>query len=492
MIIKKLSLLAVAACSFSLQAREKPNIILMLADDLGYGDLSCFNANSDIHTPNIDRMAERGVKFTNFYASAPVCSPSRRSLLTGQYPSRIGEWAEAYRDIPTEDGIQAKKDPTIGIFLKKAGYETACYGKWNIGARLGISDANAHGFDHAVTIDHNATYFSHYRDMGVKELRENGKLVNRDGEFLDDIFINEGIKFIKKNKDKPFFLYLPFATPHEPIQAPDDPDSENTDRTKWWKDPNATPNDRRFSSANWGMRPDYIKMVEHLDAKIGQLISILDELGIKDNTILIFTSDNGGHNAALNFPLNGFKQQLSEGGIRVPMIAEWDGKIASNKMVDQESILMDITRTLIQLGEAEKYIPQKRILDGIDLMPFMTENKDRVERELAWRRRNWSPGKQGFNKIWTEGYRKGDWKYVREFQEAPPWARFIKDKATDNGYVEALYNLGDDLGEAKNLAPEKLEKLAEMRSAFETWKSRVVNKAPIYKIPFADQYGSPE
>ena len=206
----------------SLQAEDKrPNIIFMLADDLGYGDLSSYNPesngmapnNTPIRTPNLDRMAQNGARLTDFYSAAPICSPSRRALLTARYPNRLGEWAEAYRGSP--DGVVASKDPTIGMWLKQAGYSTAVYGKWNIGEVKGISWPGAHGFDDWLIIDHNTGYFQHQNKnkecQGRPMLFKTGgeRVTHLEGQYLTDIWTNLAVDFIKENRKDPFFLYLP-------------------------------------------------------------------------------------------------------------------------------------------------------------------------------------------------------------------------------------------------------------------------------------------
>ena len=206
------------------QPKEKqPNIIFILADDLGYGDLTCYNKNSDISTPNIDKIAEQGIRFTNFYAASNVCAPSRRAILTGRYPGRLGEWAEAYTTTPDDAAINAKEEPCFPIYLKKAGYTNGMFGKWNIGSVSGVSTPDAQGFDYWIGSYHNTTHFGH-KGGGEVALWENGeKAPQYEGIFADDLFIDKAIHFMKKNRRKPFFVYLALFTPHSPYQDPANP-----------------------------------------------------------------------------------------------------------------------------------------------------------------------------------------------------------------------------------------------------------------------------
>ena len=207
-----------------------PNIIFFLADDLGYGDLGCYNAQTDINAPVLDGLANSGLRFTDHYASAPLCAPSRRAFLTGRWQSRLGEWAELYGGTPYKDGIPAYKEPTVAMFLNNAGYATACFGKWNIGGMQGVSCPGAHGFDEYLCVDHNTDYFFHQKWDGQKDLFNDGLGLYTNGgnpkelpgKYLPDVFGDAAIEFIEDNKDRPFFIYLSWCVPHTPMQGPDD------------------------------------------------------------------------------------------------------------------------------------------------------------------------------------------------------------------------------------------------------------------------------
>jgi len=264
----------------AIQIKERqPNIIFILMDDLGYGDLTCYNKNSDISTPYIDKIAEEGVRFTNFYAASNLCAPSRRAILTGRYPSRLGEWAEAYPTTPDDVAINAEDEPCISLYLKQAGYTNGMFGKWNIGSVNGVSTPDAQRFDYWIGSHHNTNYFGH-RAGGEVVLLENGKQAPQyEGIYADDLFIAKAIHFIKKNRKKPFFVYLALYTPHAPFQDPANPvegpefDYANKKGVKKTTGPPA-----------WSDHPVVTKMVEHVDKRIGDLLKTLDDLELDENT----------------------------------------------------------------------------------------------------------------------------------------------------------------------------------------------------------------
>ena len=361
---------------------EPPNIIFMLADDLGYGDLSSYNPytrgeapnNTPIRTPALDSMAKNGVRLTDFHSPAPLCSPSRRALLSARYASRLGEWAEAYRGSP--DGMVAAKEPTIGMWLKQAGYATACYGKWNVGEVKDVSWPGAHGFDDWLIIDHNTGYFQHQnrnKDCQGRELlfgTGGVRVTGLRGKYLTDIWTDKALEFIDTNADKPFFLYLPFAVPHSPLQDPADP---------------SLAFDEQPEAATPAAREAFVKMVEYLDSRIAKIFQALEKRGLTDNTLIMFTSDNGGMRSGNCWPLKQRKQWLEEGGIRVPCLMQWPGVIPSGTVSTQPSIMMDASVTMLAAGDALKHVPPGRKLDGIDLLPLLQgKAKPMPDRVLGW------------------------------------------------------------------------------------------------------------
>ena len=457
-------------------SNDQPNIIFMLADDLGYGDLSCYNPDTKgespnatpIKTPHLDQMAKNGVRFTDFHSAAPICSPSRRALLTARYPSRLGEWAEAYRGSP--DGLVASKEPTISMWLKQAGYDTACYGKWNVGEINQVSCPSSHGFDDWLIIDHNTGYFEHQNQNknceGREMLFKNGyeRVTHLKGQYLTDIWIDKAIHFVEEKRDKPFFIYLPFAVPHTPLQDPH-------------KGPVAF--DTQPKKGTPEARDAFVKMVEYLDTSIGRLFESLKKRGVMDNTLIVFTSDNGGNMSSNNWPLKNKKQYLEEGGIRVPMLMMWKDHIPANSVNHQTSIMMDTSLTLLEAANASQHIPSDRDLDAIDLMPSIQKGSSEYEeRTLGWRRRDWAPH---FNILRDEAFRQGDWKYIRTYKPA-------KGKNTRSHlYKDEIYHLKKDIGETQGLKKTMPEKYQELKKGFEKWKKDTVNLNSDYNIPKPDQ-----
>ena len=465
----------------SVQAEAKrPNVIFMLADDLGYGDLSSYNPqsngvapnNTPIRTPNLDRMAKNGARLTDFHSAAPICSPSRRALLTARYPNRLGEWAEAYRGSP--DGVVASKDPTIGMWLKQAGYSTAVYGKWNVGEVKGLSCPGAHGFDDWLIIDHNTGYFQHQNKnkecQGRPMLFKTGgnRVTNLEGQYLTDIWTDKAIGFIKDNQNDPFFLYLPWSIPHAPLQ---DPDADSS-----------TAFDVGAKSNTPEGREVFVKMVEHLDSRIGEIFEVLKKEGQLENTLIIFTSDNGGMLSGNRWPLKKSKQHLEEGGIRVPCFMQWSKVIPPGIVSEQSSIMMDASITVLEAAGARKFVPEDRKLDGIDLMPVLT-GKAKIDssRSFGWRRRDW--GATG-NYLRQEAFRSGDWKLLRTY-------KYLRSKKWSAEHKDELFNLSKDLGETESLSEKMPKKHEDMKKAFDEWKREVVELEPDYLIPLRDQLGSP-
>jgi len=430
--------------------KRKPNVIFMLADDLGYGDMSCYGA-PDVKTPNLDRIAREGIRFTDAYANGPLCSPTRVAFLTGRYQQRLGHSYEDYL-WHGSPGIDPNKTPTIAVYLKDAGYKTACYGKWNAGHQQDTMP-HKHGFEHWIGITENCNYFTH-RGLNPKEKSwmggtlffENGKPYEREGYFTD-IIGDIVTDYIDKSDNKPFFLYLPWQAPHGPLQGPDEYEDRNDLSKVGYK---ITPEDR----------PVNIKIIERLDYQVGRIMQALKHKGIDDNTLVIFTSDNGGHKAGRNLPLRGGKQDVYEGGLRVPMIARWPGTIPAGQTTNQMAITMDITATIMAVTGASP--KEKFPLDGIDLMPFLTgQKKPDPNRTLYWRRRDFRFIKKK-DVVRSVAIRKGNWKYLRHFP----------------ANIEALFNLRDDIGEKNNLIAKEPDIAAGLRKQLETWEQQVTPKGP--------------
>jgi arylsulfatase A-like enzyme len=451
MTARTLKIVAVLFCCgivASLHA-AKPNVVLILADDLGYGELGCYGS-PDAKTPVMDRLAAEGVRCTDGYSAFPVCSPSRAAILTGRYPQRFGPTYEDYfgGGAPELDPV---KHVTIGQLLKDAGYRTGCFGKWNV-SNLNRRRANDFGFDKWVGFHLNHDFYTHSLVRGDElDMYEDGKPLDaHKGTWSDTVFANEAIKFIKQKSDKPFFVFIPFQAPHDPIQDPDKPFAERLDKKKV------------------DNRPILIKMIERLDTEVGRVMKALQEQGVADNTLVIVTSDNGGAlNIGRNLPLSKSKQWLEEGGIRVPYILHWPGVLPAGKTCSTPVSAYDLTATIAAAGGAKAHADKP--FDGVDLVPALTGKSELdAERPLFFRRRN-VVARKGENAIRQSAVRKGDWKILRTY----------KPVGSDK-YQTALYNLKNDLGETTNLASTHPEKTKALSDLLDKWEADCARTA----IPF--------
>ncbi|MEO9890928.1 arylsulfatase [Aurantibacter sp.] len=334
---------------------KKPNIILIMSDDQGWGDLS-FSGNSNLKTPNIDALATNGVSFENFYVQ-PVCSPTRAELLTGRYATRSGVYSTS------EGGERMNIDETtLAEVLKQAGYRTAAYGKWHNGMQPPYHP-NARGFDdyYGFTSGHWGNYFS-------PMLEHNGKIVKGEGFLVDDL-TNHGIQFIEKNKESPFFLYLPYNTPHGPMQVPDAYWKNFKDKDLKMKYHGDEKEDENYSKAA-------LAMVENIDYNVGRLSETLKDLDLEQNTIIIYLSDNGPNGYRWNGGMKGKKGSTDEGGVRTPFFMQWKGTIPSGTKINTIAGAIDLLPTLTTLTGSE-YASSKP-LDGIDLSSLIFDNTKKM------------------------------------------------------------------------------------------------------------------
>ncbi|MEM9887391.1 MAG: sulfatase-like hydrolase/transferase [Bacteroidota bacterium] len=349
---------------------QRPNILLIFTDDLGYGDLSVQGAK-DLRTPNIDAIAESGINLTQFYANSPVCSPSRAALLTGRYPDMVGVPGVIRQVEDNSWGYFDEAVLTLPQLLSEADYHTAMVGKWHLGYEK-PNIPNHRGFQHFKGFlgDMMDDYRTHLRG-GKNWMRENEKEINPEGH-ATDIFTDWAIDYLKEraNLSQPFFLYLAYNAPHFPIQPPEE----------WLEKVNKRA--PQLSEA----RAKNVAFIEHLDFNVGRVMQTLEQSGLDENTMVIFTSDNGGalRFAQNNDPLRGSKQQMYEGGIRVPFFASWKGQIPEASTSNEVGMLMDILPTFCEL--AEKEVPP--MVDGISLLPTLLGKTQTVEdRYLFWVRR---------------------------------------------------------------------------------------------------------
>jgi arylsulfatase A-like enzyme len=367
---------------------QRPNIIYIMTDDMGYGDLSCYG-NKKFSTPNLDKLASQGVKFVNAYAAAPVCTPTRTALFTGRYPAKTSLGLLEPLRSPKKDSAYGLTPniPSIGLLMKASGYETALIGKWHLGF-MPHQSPNKNGFDYFYGIHSGGIdYISHKGENGNRahDFYENDLLIYPQG-YATDLFSQQSISFIKQKHKKPFFLMLTYNAPHWPWQGPTDlpyPDSVN------------------FSAG--GSPEIYAAMMKSLDDGIGQIMQALDETQLNKNTLVIFTNDNGGEKYSDNGGLTKAKFTLWEGGIRVPAFVRWPGKIGAGITTTQVATTMDWTTTMLKVAKAK---PNKQFpLDGIDLMPVLKAKVSNIDRTLYWR---------VFQRNKQKAVRDGKWKYLKD------------------------------------------------------------------------------
>jgi arylsulfatase A-like enzyme len=407
---------------------RKPNVLLVLVDDLGYGDLGCYGSK-EVRTPHVDKLARDGVRLTDCYAAAPVCSPTRAALISGRYPQRSGfEWVIRYTD---KDRGLAVTDASLPGVLKRGGYATGLFGKWHLGYKPEFGP-NAHGFDEFFGfLGADLDYYGHQDADGDPGLYENTKLVEEKG-YLTDLITKRAVGFLRKHANEPFFLEVAYNAPHWPFQTPGTPGDVRDNKTY---------------GLEIGTRAQYVKMVEHLDTGVGKVLAELDRLGLAKDTLVIFVSDNGGERLSDNGPLFHGKYTLWEGGIRVPCIVRRPGVIPAGTTSAQPVITMDLTATV--LAAAGVAPPAGAAPDGEDVLPELVGKKPVHDRTFFWRLQR--PGEIGGQRA----VRRGKWKYV-----------------LDRG-VDLLFDLEADPGERKTLAYKHPETVDELRKAVADWEAKL-------------------
>ena len=435
----------------------KPNIIYILADDLGYGDLSCYG-QTHFKTPNLDKMASEGMLFTQHYAGTTVCAPSRSALMTGQHTGHTPirgnkEWKpEGQWPIPD-------KAYTVAELLKNAGYTTGAFGKWGLGYPGSEGDPNNQGFDEFY--GYNCQRMAHnYYPGHLWHNNEKITLEKNTGDQLETyaptLIHEQALKFIEDNKNKPFFLYYPNVIPHAELLLPEENLAEFRGQFLPEKEfEGAEPGDDNFRIGGYGTQPEshaaFAAMVTLLDKQVGEVLAKLKELGLEENTIVIFSSDNGPHLEGgadpdyfdSNGPLKGYKRDLYEGGIREPMIAWWPKQIEADTETDHISAFWDVMPTIAELAGVNA--PDN--IDGISFLPTLLGKADQKQHDYLY----WEFHEQGGRKA----LRKNDWKLVIYNVKNP------EKKTTE------LYNLKDDPGEENNLASQNQEKVKELQVLME-------------------------
>ncbi len=410
--------------------RDQPNLIVIFCDDLGYGDLGCYGSEKN-RTPNVDQLAKSGVKFTDFYSSSPVCTPSRSSLMTGCYARRVGmheDYTGHWVLIPRSRRGLNPEELTIAEALKSAGYATACIGKWHLGDQPEHLPTK-HGFDFYFGIPYSNDMQSKRRGDPPLPLVKQAAVIEApvDQSTLTRRYTEAAIEFITENKSKPFFVYLPHTFPHLPLFASPD-----------------------FLGKSANGR--YGDSIEEIDWSTGQILASLDRLGIADNTLVIFTSDNGsnGRNGGSNQPLSGMKGSTMEGGMRVPMLAKWPGRIKPGSVCTELATTMDLLPTFCKLADAK--MPKQKI-DGYDITNLLLGDsgaKSKYESFLYYRRRQ------------LQAIRMGDWKYHLPLKAIHP--NWTTPKTEAPGRSAKLVNLKDDLAELNDVSQANPDVVATMQA----------------------------
>ncbi|QDT32738.1 sulfatase [Thalassoglobus polymorphus] len=471
------------------QSAEKLNVIVLLVDDMGWTDLGY--CGSDLYeTPNIDRLAATGMRFTNAYAACTVCSPTRVAILTGQSPARVNvtDFIPGHRlenlpqQIPDWTQKLEHRHLTIAEILKDHGYRTAHVGKWHLTPRIVTNDVNSdgnfpefypqsQGFD--VNIGGNEagaprSYFWPY-GRGKGDARKQNNLFATlpdskenypEGTYLTDQLTDEAVKFIEQStaKGSPFFLYFAYYNVHTPLQAK--PELIEHYKAKLKDHPADHPKDQRHTN------PVYAGMVHSVDDSVGRLVKTLRDQGVDKNTLIIFTSDNGGLTGAKgrppvtsNLPLRQGKGSIYEGGVRVPAFVSWPEKTKPNQISSEPIISMDVLPTILEATNVEVPAQLKPLLDGVSLVPILTQkNNSLAKRNLYWH----YPHYHMMGAIPYSAVRSGDWKLIEFFDERP----------------SELYNLQNDIHEDHNLTSENPEIAKQLHNELETWRKKVDAQKP--------------
>lgn len=427
MINRRSFLGALGAASLPLPAQQrKPNIIVILADDMGYGDISCYG-HPTVRTPHLDALARGGVRFTDFHSSGPVCSPTRAGLMTGRYQQRSGIAEVLVVAGPRDKGLGADQ-VTFADCLKKAGYATAIFGKWHLGYKPEFNPVRR-GFDRfRGFISGNVDYITHLNQAGEHDWWDGERNVPEEG-YTTDLIAKHGADFIRKNRDRPFCLYLAHEAPHYPYQLADSPPV----RRAGVKAPTNNPEDAPTR---------YQGMVESLDASIGRVMAAVREAGVERDTFVLFFSDNGATPQGSNGALRGFKSSLWEGGHRVPGIAYWPGRIEAGRTCYDPATCIDLYPTILEAAGASE--PAGWKLDGTSLLPTLTRDARLPDRTLFW----------GFRE--QQAVREGPWKLA------------VNTPGQEGG--PGLYHLGEDFAESRDLAGKDPDRVRRMMARLREWE----------------------
>lgn len=417
---------------------RQPNVLYIMADDLGWGDLSCYG-RPDYRTPNLDRLAAEGTRFTHAYSASPVCTPTRCAFVTGRYPARtpVGleeplNWRKQLAERNQDIGL-APEHPTVASLLKSAGYRTALVGKWHLGYLPKYSPLKS-GFEEFFGImSGGADYFTHKDANGDADLFEAEVPVERVG-YMTTLLTERAVEFLKRRRDAPFFLSLNYTAPHWPWEGPRDEPFSRTVAERG-----------RAGFGSGGSLKVYAEMMKSLDEGVGRVLRALEDAGRARTTLVIFTSDNGGERFSYNWPFTGRKFELYEGGIRVPAFARWPGVVPAGRTTEQAAITMDWTATILAAAGARTHADYP--LDGEDLLPLMRGERAPFERTFFWR-----------NSVQAAA-RQGRWKYLK-----------VDDK------TERLFDLLTDEREQADSRAASPELFERLRSEYLSWEAQMLKR----------------
>jgi arylsulfatase A-like enzyme len=434
-------LLIVAITAASLQSAPlaqtpgapRPNVVLVITDDMGWADLSSYGA-TDIKTPNIDSLGRDGIRLTDFYANGVLCTPTRAGLISGRYQQRYAmEVALGHAASPTgERGLPATGN-SLPQLLKNNGYATALVGKWHLGYKPQFSP-RAHGFDYFFGLKSGYhDFYQHNDGNGTPDLWENDAPIDVAG-YTTDLITERALKFIEQNATRPFFIDVAYNAPHWPYQPPDQPSVARGNAK------HLLPGD-----ADTSTRADYVAMVERVDRGVGEILRALDRLKLAANTIVIFTNDNGGEWLSNNGPLFNRKWTVWEGGIRVPALIRWPGRIPRGTVSDQVGITMDLTASI--LAATGTTVPPETRLDGVNLFPIWEGKAPKTERTVFWR--------TNAGGHLQKAVRSGDLKLVID------------------GNHTFVFDIRTDAGERHDLASRRQDAAQKLRALLADWEHDV-------------------
>jgi arylsulfatase A len=421
------------------RSTNRPNVVLIMMDDIGYGDIGSYGG-LDARTPHLDRLAREGVRLTDAYANGAVCTPTRAALITGRYPQRVGlEWALTETPVDRQRGLPAS-GTSLPALLRKHGYATGLAGKWHLGIRPEFAP-HLHGFDEFFGFLEGAhDYYRHTSPDGTANLYENSTPVAAT-TYLTDNITEHATRFIERHASRPFFLEVAYNAVHWPFQppglSPADPGRREGRLLREMPD-----------GAPAATREDYVRMLERADHGIGTILATLERSRVADHTLVIFTNDNGGEWLSRNAPLFHRKATLWEGGIRVPLILRWPGRLPRGRVSNQVAITMDLSASI--LAATGTALPPGYQPDGIDILPILAGGRPAAERQLFWRI--------------TQPERRQ--KAVR----SGPWKMLV------DGPSYLLFNLHDDPGERHDRAADHPDRIVTLNALLAAWEAEVDGK----------------